>query len=658
MLPSSSPASLYALSVHGVVRVFDRHFRGDSATTAADVLTDNIRFDVYWELLHQQRTDVLAEELADLDIFMALLNVGNKRSQLQLMFQAAVGVGDDSAEAPTTTQPLHKTLARDLCLRIRLSPTNANNNHSNGLKAFGQWQNFVTFLTESGWFSEAESVLRAMLDKIRELKISMIEPAAIEVRERECQMKLLAVLSANCQFVEAEPVYMQLAACVADLGNSPSPSSASTSSFSSAASDQPLSRRFPHLSALYSEFSAYCFARSQYNDAYTWSLEAVKLLSKDLPPKVIIDVLRQSSKACVVRRQFAKAEILIQEAVIQARNIYGEAHAKYADCLVDYGFYLLNVDCVARSLQAYQSALEVRSKCFGTNNLNVAIAHEDLAYATYVYEYNSGRFDRAKLHAEKALEIMARLLPSSHLLLASSQRVLALILEEIAIDQQQPDKEESRALLSRSEKLHLAALNLAIGAFGEMNVQTAKHYGNLGRLYQTMENFNEAEANHLKAIRIKEELLGKDDYEVALSIGHLASLYNYDLDQFENAEALYLRSINIGVKLFGPGYSGLEYDYRGLIRVYQETKDWAKFVQYQIKLRDWKELRDQRNDESLKDLKLVSTGRPTPITHIITAVTSGGAAETVAGGKTVATDEEDGGGSIDSEEDIKMQLGT
>jgi hypothetical protein len=33
------------------------------------------------------------------------------------------------------------------------------------------------------------------------------------------------------------------------------------------------------------------------------------------------------------------------------------------------------------------------------------------------------------------------------------------------------------------------------------------------------------------------------------------------------AEELYLRSIRIGRKLFGPSYSGLEYDYQGLIQV-------------------------------------------------------------------------------------------
>jgi hypothetical protein len=57
----------------------------------------------------------------------------------------------------------------------------------------------------------------------------------------------------------------------------------------------------------------------------------------------------------------------------------------------------------------------------------------------------------------------------------------------------------------------------------------------------------EAEEMHIKAIEIKERLLGPDDYEVALSVGHLASLYNYDMDKYAEAEQLYLRSIAIGM---------------------------------------------------------------------------------------------------------------
>jgi hypothetical protein len=45
------------------------------------------------------------------------------------------------------------------------------------------------------------------------------------------------------------------------------------------------------------------------------------------------------------------------------------------------------------------------------------------------------------------------------------------------------------ALLSKAEDLHMSALKLAMTTFGEMNVQTAKHFGNLGRLYQSMKKF-------------------------------------------------------------------------------------------------------------------------------------------------------------------------
>ena len=87
---------------------------------------------------------------------------------------------------------------------------------------------------------------------------------------------------------------------------------------------------------------------------------------------------------------------------------------------------------------------------------------------------------------------------------------------------------------------------------------------------------------HLKAIEIKERLLGPEDYEVALSVGHLASLYNYDMQMYEEAEALYFRSINIGKKLFGEGYSGLEYDYRGLLRLYHSMRNYQGALEYQV----------------------------------------------------------------------------
>lgn len=52
---------------------------------------------------------------------------------------------------------------------------------------------------------------------------------------------------------------------------------------------------------------------------------------------------------------------------------------------------------------------------------------------------------------------------------------------------------------------------------------------------------------HKRAIKIKADILGEFDYEVGLSIGHLASLYNYHMKNHQEAERLYLRSINISM---------------------------------------------------------------------------------------------------------------
>jgi Tetratricopeptide repeat len=46
-----------------------------------------------------------------------------------------------------------------------------------------------------------------------------------------------------------------------------------------------------------------------------------------------------------------------------------------------------------------------------------------------------------------------------------------------------------KAMLEKAEELHQTALRLTKAAFGEQNVQTAKHYGNLGRLYQSMKKY-------------------------------------------------------------------------------------------------------------------------------------------------------------------------
>lgn len=64
----------------------------------------------------------------------------------------------------------------------------------------------------------------------------------------------------------------------------------------------------------------------------------------------------------------------------------------FSDILMDYGFFLLNSDSVGESVFVYDRALNHRTRVFEDNNIQIALAHEDLAYSMYVNEYSSGNF--------------------------------------------------------------------------------------------------------------------------------------------------------------------------------------------------------------------------------------------------------------------------
>lgn len=74
--------------------------------------------------------------------------------------------------------------------------------------------------------------------------------------------------------------------------------------------------------------------------------------------------------------------------------------------------------------------------------------------------------------------------------------------------------------------------------------------------------------------------------------------------------------IFIGLKLFGKSYSGLEYDYRGLLHLYNKLDEYEKILEYTDTLTNWKELRDKhaQTEDSPIDLQK----RPQPIEVILT----------------------------------------
>ena len=71
-----------------------------------------------------------------------------------------------------------------------------------------------------------------------------------------------------------------------------------------------------------------------------------------------------------------------------AKDVFGTSHYKYADCLMDFAYYLLSVDNVKGSTEIYKIAVDVRLDCFGADNFQVALAYKNLAYENLAKEYD------------------------------------------------------------------------------------------------------------------------------------------------------------------------------------------------------------------------------------------------------------------------------
>ncbi|XP_016412548.1 amyloid protein-binding protein 2-like [Sinocyclocheilus rhinocerous] len=344
------PETLYNTAISAVVDNYGRSRRDIRS------LPENIQFDVYYKLYQQGRLCQLGGEFCELEVFAKVLRASDKRHLLHHCFQALMDHGVKVASV------LANSFSRR-CSYIAESDAHVKE------KAIQFGFVLGGFLSDAGWYGDAEKVFLSCLQLC-----TLHDEVLHWYRAVECCVRLLHVRNGNCKYHLGEETFKLAQSYMDKLAKH---------------------GHQANKAALYGELCALLFAKSHYDEAYRWCIEAMREITVGLPVKVVVDVLRQASKACVVKREFRKAEQLIKHAVFLAREHFGHKHPKYSDTLLDYGFYLLNVDNICQSVAIYQTALDIRQSVFGGKNIHVATAHEDLAYSSYVHQYSSGKFDNA-----------------------------------------------------------------------------------------------------------------------------------------------------------------------------------------------------------------------------------------------------------------------
>ena len=97
------------------------------------------------------------------------------------------------------------------------------------------------------------------------------------------------------------------------------------------------------------------------------------------------------------------------------------------------------------------------------------------------------------------------------------------------------------------------ALQVALQNVGPDHPDVATSLNNLGGLYKTQSDYAKAEPLYKRSLAIMEKVLGPDHPSVATSLNNLATLYDTQGD-YAKAEPLYKRSLAIREKALGPDH--------------------------------------------------------------------------------------------------------
>jgi tetratricopeptide (TPR) repeat protein len=76
---------------------------------------------------------------------------------------------------------------------------------------------------------------------------------------------------------------------------------------------------------------------------------------------------------------------------------------------------------------------------------------------------------------------------------------------------------------------------------------------NLANIYSDLGDYQKAEPLYKRALEIREKVLGPDHPDVSDSLNNLANLYS-DLGHYQRAEPLYKRALEIKEKVLGPDH--------------------------------------------------------------------------------------------------------
>ena len=215
----------------------------------------------------------------------------------------------------------------------------------------------------------------------------------------------------------------------------------------------------------------------------------------------------------------------------------------FAQCLREYCEYKLALKLQNINLQLHaENKDDVTLACILSE---VCVLHIDL-----------GKFDKAKGHGRRALEIRKKILRPTHVGVSGLYNNLGIVYH-------------NTCELEQAQAYHHLALEIRIEALGPTHVNVGSSYNNLGTLYNDMGELEQAKDYHQRALEIRIKALGPTHADVGASYNNLGLVYQH-MGELVQAKYYQQRALEIRIKALGQTHADVGTSYNNLGNVYQD----------------------------------------------------------------------------------------
>ncbi|XP_062546936.1 uncharacterized protein LOC134212787 [Armigeres subalbatus] len=181
----------------------------------------------------------------------------------------------------------------------------------------------------------------------------------------------------------------------------------------------------PFVASLYLAISICRFESYSFELSHEFALKAFELLDEETSTnRLIIEVFAHLAKTCIPQKKTREAKLMITQAVSRAWHKFGSPSVIYARALEDYAFYLVMMNALYDSYTVFSEAVNVLLQVYGPQNLQRSVTKGNLSFDYYfncVYIYSDLQLAKEYVRSQIELNVF------DHRMVAAAKQVYALL---------------------------------------------------------------------------------------------------------------------------------------------------------------------------------------------------------------------------------------